>query len=206
VTLNFSETVSPSFTIADVQLVNLTTTATVPTGQMNLSYSGTNPAIITFPGVTSNTGIPTILPDGNYRLTLLATQITDSAGNQLDGNGNGTGGDNYVFDFFVWAGDANRDRTVNSDDFNILAGSFGMGGKNFTQGDFTYNTVVNSDDFNILAGKFGQTLAPPPPPGPEAAAATASRRIAPMQRPRITQFSSRRIEDPDSTRLPDSLL
>lgn len=204
VSLTFSESVAPSFTIGDVQLQNLTTATSVPTGQMQLSYSGTNPAILTFPGVTSNTGIPTILPDGNYRLTLLASQITDSAGNQLDGNGNGVGGDNYVFDFFVWAGDANHDRTVNSDDFNTLAGSFGQGGKNFTQGDFSYNTIVNSDDFNILAGKFGQTLPFPPPPGPEAAAAAITPPVTPLRRPMLTRFSTRRI-DAERPPLPDSL-
>src|SRR5204862_8327357 len=36
------------------------------------------------------------LNDGRYTLTALASQITAN-GQQLDGNGDGTGGDNYVF-------------------------------------------------------------------------------------------------------------
>jgi hypothetical protein len=60
---------------------------------------------------------------------------------------------------------------VNSDDFNILAGNFGQGPRNFTEGDFNYDTVVNSDDFNILAGNFGQVL-----PGLPSAMRAASER------------------------------
>jgi hypothetical protein len=166
--------------------MNLTTSTTIPAAQMALTYNaGTNTATVTFPGVTSNNGIPTILPDGNYRVTLLAAGITDAAGNPLDGNGNGTGGDDYTFDFFVWAGDANHDRTVNLTDFNTLASNFGQSGRNFTQGDFNYDTIVNLQDFNILASKFGQTLP---------AAAAPSSALSP--RPGGGPFSNRRIKDP----------
>jgi autotransporter-associated beta strand protein len=51
-------------------------------------------------------------------------------------------------------GDANLDGTVNSDDFNRLATSFGLAG-NWTGGDFNYDGFINSDDFNLLAGNFG---------------------------------------------------
>ncbi|MEM2991262.1 MAG: Ig-like domain-containing protein, partial [Halobacteria archaeon] len=48
-----------------------------------------------------------ILPDGKYRLTLIGTgTIYDTAGNALDGNGDGIGGDNYIHYFDI-------DRTKN---------------------------------------------------------------------------------------------
>jgi autotransporter-associated beta strand protein len=52
-------------------------------------------------------------------------------------------------------GDANLSGNVNSDDFNLLASSFGTSGKFWQNGDFNYSGVVNSDDFNLLAGNFG---------------------------------------------------
>jgi hypothetical protein len=54
-------------------------------------------------------------------------------------------------------GDANVDGTVNSDDFNILATNFGIGGQDWFSADFTGDGTVNSDDFNILATNFGLT-------------------------------------------------
>jgi len=59
---------------------------------------------------------------------------------------------------FTLAGDANLNRAVNSDDFNILASNFGQSNRTFSQGDFNYDGTVNSDDFNILAGRFGVAL------------------------------------------------
>jgi hypothetical protein len=135
---------------------------------MALSYNAaTNTATLTFPGLTNAT-----LPDGNYRLTLLSPGITNGAGQQLDANRDGTGGDNFTFDFFFLNGDANRDKRVNLQDFNILAANFGQTPRNFSQGDFNYDSIVNLQDFNILAGRFGVIL---PAPVAAAAAPTASR-------------------------------
>jgi hypothetical protein len=54
-------------------------------------------------------------------------------------------------------GDADLSGTVNSDDFNRLASSFGTNGKVWSEGNFNYDALgtVNSDDFNLLAGNFG---------------------------------------------------
>jgi arabinogalactan endo-1,4-beta-galactosidase len=62
----------------------------------------------------------------------------------------------YTFD-----GDANLDGTVNMQDFNALAGSFGGTSQFWTQGDFNYDGVVNSLDLNVLATFFGQSMASP---------------------------------------------
>ena len=69
------------------------------------------------------------------------------------------------FDFFVLGGDANRDRTVDTVDFNSLAANFGGTGKIFSQADFNYDGIVNTSDFSILASKFGKTLSGSPTAG-----------------------------------------
>jgi hypothetical protein len=96
-----------------------------------------------------------MLPDGNYRATLPADAVTDPQGNPL--------AQDEVLDFWYLAADPNRDGRVNLQDFNILAGNFGLDGRDFTQGDFNYDGQVDMEDFNILAGRFGQVLAGPAP-------------------------------------------
>ena len=57
-------------------------------------------------------------------------------------------------------GDADLDGGVSINDFNALAGNFGVsGGRVWTQGDFDYDGGVSINDFNLLAANFGQTLA-----------------------------------------------
>jgi hypothetical protein len=93
-----------------------------------------------------------ILPDGDYRATIPAGAVADLSGNLLAAD--------IVVEFFFLGGDANRDRSVNLDDFNILAANFGQPERTFSQADFTYDGVVNLDDFNVLAQRFGSVLAP----------------------------------------------
>ena len=69
------------------------------------------------------------------------------------------------FDFFVLTADANRDRVVNTTDFNVLAANFGQSGRSFTQGNFDYSADgrVDTTDFNLLASRFGTSVAPAAP-------------------------------------------
>ena len=145
-----------------MQVQNLTTGQTITAGQMALSYNGgTNTAMITFPGVTSNHSIPTILPDGNYRVTLLSAGINDGA-NPLDGNGDGVGGDNYINNtVFVWAGDANRDRVVDVRDLHIVLGNREQSDQLFTDGDFNYDGMVDKFDLRIVARNMNNSVPPP---------------------------------------------
>ncbi len=150
----FSDNVSASLSTADIVLENLTTLQTIPAADLSLSYDlGTN--IATFSYIGSGGGFSGVLPDGNYRATLLAAGITNSSGTPLPAN--------HVFEFFFLNGDANRDERVNLLDFDIVAANFGQSGRNFTQGNFTYDAggVVNLLDFDVLAGKFGTVLAAP---------------------------------------------
>jgi hypothetical protein len=148
VTFNFSESVSPSFTITDVTVQNLTTATTIPTGSVTLNYSGTNPATLTF-----NSFPTTLLANGNYRVTLNASGITDSSGNALDGDNNGSGGGDFVFDFFFVNGDADHDRDVDVNDLGILATNWQQSGRNYSLGNFDYDGagLVNVNDLGILA-------------------------------------------------------
>jgi hypothetical protein len=140
-TVGFSENVGPSVSSSDFVLTNLDTGGTYSlSAQYNQS---TNVATISFGGM---------LPDGNYRLRVIGSGISDAAGNPMSGD--------HLLDFFVFAGDANRDRVVNISDFSILAARFNQPGT-FSQGDFNYDGMVNISDFSILASKFNQSLAEP---------------------------------------------
>ena len=150
VAITFSENVEESLEEEDVTLRNLTTATEVQPNQFGLEFDeATNVASIRFDG-----SLPFhVVDDGNYRLTLPAGSVEDAAGNEL--------AETFTFDFFFLNGDANRDRTVNLRDFNILAANFGKEPRTFTTGDFNYDGKVRLEDFNILAARFGTVLAPP---------------------------------------------
>jgi len=67
---------------------------------------------------------------------------------------------------YTLAGDANLDKHVDTIDFNLLAGSFGVSGKRWFNADFDYNGTVNTIDFNQLVANFSKSM-----PAPDAAAA-----------------------------------
>jgi hypothetical protein len=141
---SFSENVQSSVTVSDIQIQNLTTGNPVPDVVKLLSYSTlTNTATLTFNG---------LLGDANYRATLAAGAVNDVAGNLSTADS--------TFDFFVFEGDTNFDRTVNVADLANLAGNFGMtAGATWLQGDFDFNGTVNVADLADLAGNFGKDLA-----------------------------------------------
>src|SRR5207248_2263586 len=68
------------------------------------------------------------LADGRYTLTALAGQITAGLGGALDGNGDGTGGEDYGFGdaqgLFRFYGDANGERRVDVADLGLFAGTY----------------------------------------------------------------------------------
>lgn len=92
------------------------------------------------------------LPNADYTARALASGISSNSGVALAADA--------THPFFVLAGDATRNRVVNLDDFNVLAANFGLAGKTFSQGNFSYDGggLVNLDDFNILAANFGVGL------------------------------------------------
>src|SRR5205823_5305918 len=95
-TVTFSEAVTLPANPADAfQLIR--TGPNAPTGAVNLNAVQTgNTVTITF----ANGGAVPIDPagslrDGVYQLTILASKVT-GAGGPLDGDGNGTGGDDFT--------------------------------------------------------------------------------------------------------------
>jgi hypothetical protein len=145
-TIAFNEDVRASLSSDDLAVTNLTSGQTIPSSQLLLSYdSPTNIATFTYAGG--------ILPDGNYRATIRSDAVRDAAGNALSGE--------QSFDFFVLAGDANRDRLVNQLDLDILVMNWQQSGRSFAQGDFNYDDRVDTRDLLILASRW-QTALPAP--------------------------------------------
>jgi hypothetical protein len=155
IVLNFSENVQAPG-LSDMTLTNLTTGTQV------------NPSAVQYDPVaqTETILLDGHVPDGNYRLSVLANAVKDMAGNALDGNSDGTGGDDFVFSFYQLGGDANRDRTVDFNDLVVLAQNYNApAGKIWQDGDFNGDGAVDFNDLVILAQNYNTTLpaAPPPP-------------------------------------------
>ena len=142
-TFTFNEDVSASLASGDLSI----------TPSVNATYAGydsnTNTATFT---------LPTPLASGDYQAKLIGAGVKDATGNAMAAD--------YTLPFFFLAADANRDRSVDTSDFNILAANFGSSGKTFADGDFNYDGAVDSIDFNILAANFSDVLpaATPAPP------------------------------------------
>jgi hypothetical protein len=117
-----------------------------------------------FVGADANAGS---LLDGKYTLTALASQITAN-GQQLDGNGDGTGGDNFVLadsgnpgGLYRFYGDVNGDRFVNGADFGPFRAAFGSStlDPNFNpQFDVNGDGFITGPDFSAFRVNFGQSI------------------------------------------------
>jgi hypothetical protein len=148
--IGFNENVnSPALVGADFTVQNLTTLVFLNSANLVPSYNGgTNTVTIGYVGG--------IIPNGIYQINVVAAGVTDLAGNQAAGT-LATGPN-----FFQQA-DANRDRKVDTGDFNLMAGNFGQLG-NWSQGNFNYADGVDSIDFSIFLAEYGRKL--PATPGP----------------------------------------
>lgn len=96
-------------------------------------------------------------PNANYRATLRAGQVKDASGLPLAAD--------FSFDFFVLAGDVNRDRTVGFSDLLKVAQNYGKAGVGYGGGDLDGDGLVGFSDLLLVAQKYGATL-----PAPTAAA------------------------------------
>jgi ELWxxDGT repeat protein len=149
---NFSENVAKSLSATDLTLRNLDTNQLVTTAGIVCAYdAASDQAVFTF----SN------LPDGHYRATLVASGVTDIAGNTL--------ANDAARDFNILAGDANQDGAVDFSDLVVLAQNYNTTSKTFAQGDFNYDGSVDFNDLVLLAQRYNTSL---PGPGAIATAAT----------------------------------
>jgi hypothetical protein len=127
-----------------------------------------------------------VLPDGNYRTTLTSAGVTNPAGIPMAAD--------YTLEFFVLAGDANRDRIVDFADLVALAQNYNVpDGKTWADGDFTGDGAVDFNDLVILAQRYNTTL-PPPPAQVVAAGAVAPSVVRDAPATRI--FSTARVTKP----------
>jgi hypothetical protein len=134
---------------SDGQLVDLT--AAVSFNTVTLSFNG----------ALSESGS---LADGRYTLTIFAAQVSNANG-KLDGNGDGTGGDDYVLasaaapnpptNIFRLFGDINGDGTVSAADFTVFRQFFAGVNDAF---DFDGNGTVDANDFVQFRLRFGGSI------------------------------------------------
>lgn len=138
----FNQDVSASLASSDLTLSNLTAGGTVAATLASYNSSSNS--------ATFNLSAP--LADGNYQATINGAGIQSASGVPMTGNFS------FAFDFLN--ADANRDRLVDTIDFNLLAANFGKS-TTFTGGDFNYSGTVDSNDFNLLVSRFGKRVAAP---------------------------------------------
>jgi autotransporter-associated beta strand protein len=149
----FSITPGTAFTLvrfSDGAIVQFDATATLVNGVTVVTLAN-------FGGNATEFGS---LADGRYLLTALANQITFS-GEPLDGNADGTAGDNFATVSFRFFGDVNGDQIVNGLDFGFFKSAFGtqVGDPNYLGFlDFNGDGVINGFDFGQFKLRFGTTL------------------------------------------------
>jgi hypothetical protein len=93
------------------------------TANVSVEYGGTVVLLTTFTGPEAEFGS---LRDGRYTLTALASRIS-AGGQALDGNGDGTPGDNYTLGgatLFRLFGDGTGDARVDVADLGLFAGTY----------------------------------------------------------------------------------
>ena len=147
ITFTFSKDVSASLSVDALRVHNNTNGQDV--AATGVSYdSSTNTATFTLPGT---------LPSGSYTATLLARIVTDATGEHLDGNGDGTPGDDYVLQFQQAAGDVTADLAVNFSDLLLLSQNYGKPGT-FAQGDVNHDGVVNFADLLLMVQNWAQQV------------------------------------------------
>ncbi|MEO1616234.1 MAG: Ig-like domain-containing protein, partial [Planctomycetota bacterium] len=151
-TVTFSEEVTGVNADSFVLSNTTTNTVVVPIVTTEL-IDGKTVATLTFsgPGIIGGS-----LADGNYTLKTLASAVSDSVGNQLDGNGDGAHGDDATDDFFRLFGDSNGDRSVNIIDLFAFIGDFNKNKREFF--DFDGDGNVNIADFFQFRSRFGRSI------------------------------------------------
>jgi len=118
-----------------------------------------NPATTVTLNFTGGAFVNGSLLDGRYTLTVLAGQVSNANG-PLDGNGDGTGGDDYVHAgapgvgprLFRMFADSDGDGDVDAQDFSAFRGAFGLPGTTY---DSDGDGDVDAADFAAFRARFG---------------------------------------------------
>jgi autotransporter-associated beta strand protein len=154
--VSFAGAVGSAFTLTRTGggTINFAASASVVNGQ----------TVVTLDAFTGSETEFGSLSDGRYTLTALASQIS-AGGQALDGNSDGTGGDNYTLDdtqgLFRLFGDVNGDQTVNGFDLGFFRNAFGtqIGDPNYLSYlDLNGDGVINGFDLGQFRTRFGTML------------------------------------------------
>jgi hypothetical protein len=146
ITAEFDSDVAATVQNTDLNLVNDSTATTITPDHIAVN-AASNTAVFSFAGFPYNA-----LPDGYYHATIPAANITDLAGNAL--------GAAVQLAFYIMAGDADHNATVDSADLTMVSANWGQSPRTFSQGDFSYDGRVDVEDFKILTSRW-QTSLPP---------------------------------------------
>jgi hypothetical protein len=159
--VTFSEAVTFPNGIASAFQLNRTGPG-APTGGVNLSAVQAGDAVtLTF---AAGGAVPIdkggSLIDGAYQLTIVAANV-QGAGGQLDGDGNGTGGDDFLTPLtgpgriHRLFGDSDGDGDVDAQDFAGFRGAFGGTNPTF---DSDGDGDVDAQDFAAFRARFGTSV------------------------------------------------
>jgi ELWxxDGT repeat protein len=142
VTVQFTENVGASMALSDWRLTDRTTGMDVSNLLQAVTFdSGQEVARLT---------VVSAMPDGDYRLTLAAGAVADSAGNATSADAS--------FDFFQLTGDINRDRSVDFNDLAIMAQSYNTAENTWATGDLTGDGMTDFLDLALLAQRYNTAL------------------------------------------------
>ena len=109
---------------------------------------------------TATWTLPQSLPDDQYTATLDASKITNSAAKNLDGNGDGIGGDNATFTFYRLFGDTTGNAEVNGEDLDVFVDKW-LSNPDATGLDADGDDFVNFIDFAAFAKNWAASFSPP---------------------------------------------
>ena len=160
-------------TIVKIDFDQVVTLPPIPAAAFQLKRQGDNAIVglsaavindsathvtLTFTGALADFGS---LQDGRYTLTVFATSSFNAVGS-LDGNGDGTGGDDYTLigdpatnKLFRLFGDANGSGNVDATDFGAFRAAFGTNNNAF---DFDNDGDVDASDFGAFRQRFGVAI------------------------------------------------
>jgi hypothetical protein len=182
-----NESLGGTFAGSLVEVTNLSTSQTFSVPAIGVTFD--EPSL----NGSVNLSLSGSLPDGNYLVGILPG-ATDVAGNSVSVTGN---------QFFILAGDANRDRSVDISDFAVLVANFNRIGTVFSEADFDYSGITDIGDFALLVSRYNAGI---PAPGEVPARALPALRGAGMPAGSVVVAPGTRLASPFNTRLIEDVL
>ena len=164
--LTFSDDVAATVAVGDLTLYNNSTGEFVDLSGMTSSDFSYDPQTHTARWDLSGLS----LGEAFYSASIPGGQVADQFGRLLDGNADGTGGDDYLNVIVVaMPGDANADGQVNIADLRSVISGFGSATPGWSDGDFNSDGVVDGADYITVKQRYGDSLSFTPMPAPVAA-------------------------------------